>query len=86
MFNFSSFSKLFTYYLHIHYVSGRKNLYSAKYPGTDCAIHRLKIQLGAKIVIEICWYQQIIVLALTLVKIFDVLTFHEVLIVNPFMI
>ena len=39
-----------------------------------------KIQLGAKMGIEIYRYLKFIVLALTLVNIFDFLTFHEVLI------
>ena len=63
-----------------HTQSGQKYLYTAKYPCTDYVIYRLKIQLGAKMGIEICRYQKFIVLALTLVKIFDFLTFHEVLI------
>ena len=61
-------------------LSGQKYLYTAKYPCTDCAIYRLKNQFGAKMGIEIHGYQKFIVLALTLVKIFDFLTFHEVLI------
>ena len=56
----------FTYTL-----SGQKYLYTTKYPCTDCAIYRLKNQLGTKMGIEICRDQNIIVLALTLVKIFD---------------
>ena len=51
-------------------LSGQKYLYTAKYPRTDCAIYRLKNQLGAKMGIEIHRYQKFIVLALTLVKIF----------------
>ena len=45
-------------------LSGQKYLYTAKYPCTDCAIYRLKNQLGAKMGIEIHRYQQFIVLAL----------------------
>ena len=69
------------YITRVHYtLSGQKYLYTAKYPCTDCVIYRLNIQLGAKLGIEIHRYQKFIVLALTLVKIFDFLTFHEVLI------
>ena len=39
-----------------------------------------KESVGTKMGIEICRDQKFIVLALTLVKIFDFLTFHEVLI------
>ena len=60
--------------------SGQKYLYTAKYLCTDCAMYRLKNQLGTKMGIEICRDQKFIVLALTLVKIFDFLTFHGVLI------
>ena len=60
-------------------LSGQKYLYTAKYPCTDCDIYRLKNQLGTKMGIEICRDQKFIVLALTLEKIFDFLTFHEVL-------
>ena len=49
-------------------------------PCTDCSVYRPNIQFGAKMGIEICMYQKFIVLALTLDKIFDFLTFHEVLI------
>ena len=70
--------------IQIHYplytLSGQKYLYTAKYPCTDCAIYRLKNQLGTKMGIEICRDQKFIVLALTSVKFFDFLTFHEVLI------
>ena len=66
--------------LSVYTLSGQKYLYTAKYPCTDCAIYRLKNQLGTKMGIEICREQKFIVLALTLVKIFDFLTFHEVLI------
>ena len=52
-------------------LSGQKYLYTAKYPCTDCAIYRLKNQLGTKMGIEICRDQKFIVLSLTLVKIFD---------------
>ena len=52
-------------------LSGQKYLYTTKYQCTDCAIYRLKNQLGTKMGIEICRDQNIIVLALTLVKIFD---------------
>ena len=52
-------------------LSGQKYLYTAKYPCTDCAIYRLKNQLGTKMGIEICRDQKFIVLALTLVKFFD---------------
>ena len=61
-------------------LSGQKYLHTAKYPCTDCAIYRLKNQLGTKMRIEICRDQKFIVIALTLVKTFDFLTFHEVLI------
>ena len=61
-------------------LSGQKYLYTAKYPCTDCVNNRLKNQLGTKKGIEICRDEKFIVLALTLVKIFDFLTFHEVLI------
>ena len=64
----------------IYTLSRQKYLYTARYPCTDCAIYRLKNQLGTKMGIEICKGQKFIVLALTLVKIFDFLTFHEVLI------
>ena len=64
----------------VYTLSGQKYLKTAKYPCTDSAIYLLKIQLRAKMGIEICRYQKFIVLALTLVKIFDFLTFHEVLI------
>ena len=63
-----------------HTLSGQKYLYTAKYPSTDCAIYRLKDQLGTKMGIEICRDQKFIVIALTLVEIFDFSTFHEVLI------
>ena len=53
-------------------------MYTAKYPCTECAIYRLKNQLGT--MMGICRDQKFIVLALTFVKIFDFLTFHEVLI------
>ena len=66
--------------LYIHTLTGQKYLYTTKYPCTDCAIYRLKNQLGTKMGIEICRDQKFIVLALTLVKIFDFLTLHEVLI------
>ena len=64
----------------VYTLSGQKYLYTAKYPYTDFVIYRLNIQLGAKLGIEILRYQKFIVLALTLVKILDFLTFHEVLI------
>ena len=70
-------------YLSINYtctLSGQKHLYKAKNPCTDFAIYRLKNQLGAKMGIETYKYQKFAVIALTLVKIFDFLTFHEVLI------
>ena len=51
-----------------------------RYPCTDCAIYRPIIQLEAKMGIETCSYQKFVVFALTLVKMFDVLTFHVVLI------
>ena len=37
-------------------LSGQKYLYTDKYPCTDCAIYRLKNQLGAKMGIEIHRY------------------------------
>ena len=58
----------------------QKYLYTANYPCTDCAISQLKNQLGAKMGIEIHRYQKFVVLALTWVKFFNFLTFHEVLI------
>ena len=69
-----------TYTIYVCTLSGHKYLYTTKYPCTDCAIYRLKNQLGTKMGIEISRDQKFIVLALTLVKIFDFLTFHEVLI------
>ena len=66
--------------IYIYTLSGQKYLYTANYPCTNCAIYRLKNQLGTKMGIEICRDQKFIVLALTLVKIFDFLTFHEVFI------
>ena len=61
-------------------LSGQKYSYTAKYPCTDCAVYRLKNQLGTKMGIEICRDQKFIVLAFTVEKIFDFLTFHGVLI------
>ena len=55
----------------INILSGQKYLYTAKYQCTDCAIYRLKNQLGTKMGIEICRDQKFIVLALTLLKIVD---------------
>ena len=43
-------------------------------------VNRLNIQLGAKMGIEIYRYQRVVVLVLTLVEIFIILGFHEVLI------
>ena len=56
----------------LYTLSGQKYFNTAKYPCTDCAIYRQKIQLGAKMGIEIYRYEKFIVLALTLVKLFDV--------------
>ena len=61
-------------------LSGQKYFNTTKYLCTDCAIYRLKNQLEPRWEFEICRDQKFIVLALTLVKIFDFLTFHEVLI------
>ena len=61
-------------------LSGQKYLYTAKYPCSDSAIYPLKIQLGAKMGIELQRYQKFIVIACTLVRNFDFLIFHEVLI------
>ena len=69
--------RICTIYIH---TKRTKYLHTAKYPCTDCAIYRLKNQLGTKMGIEICRDRKFIVLALTLVKIFDFLTFHGVLI------
>ena len=38
----------------LYTLTGQKYLYTAKYPCTDCAIYRLKNQLGTKMGIEIC--------------------------------
>ena len=51
-------------------LSGQKYLYTAKYPCTDCAIYRLKNQLGTKMGIEICRDQKFIVLAFNFGEIF----------------
>ena len=59
---------------------GQKCWNNTKYSCTDCAIYQLNIQFGANMGIEICRDQKFVVLALTLVKFFDFLTFHEVLI------
>ena len=61
-------------------LTGQKYFNTTKYLCTDCAIYRLKNQLEPRWEFEICRDQKFIVLALTLVKIFDFLTFHEVLI------
>ena len=52
-------------------LTGQKFLNTTIYPCTDCAIYRLNIQLGAKMGIETFCYQKFVVLALTLVKMFD---------------
>ena len=41
-----------------------------------CDIRQLNIQLGAKMGIETYRYQKFVVVALTLVKMFDFFTFH----------
>ena len=67
------------------YSSGQKYFNIIKYPCIDCAINRLSIQLESKMGIEIYRYQMFVMLALTLVKIFDFLTSREVLIINDIM-
>ena len=61
-------------------LAGQKCLNTTKYSCTDCTIYRPNILLGAKMRIETYRYQKFVVLALTLAKIFNLLTFHEVLI------
>ena len=54
---------------------------SIRTPPNIHVVNRLNIQLGAKMGIEIYRYQRVVVLALlTLVEIFIILGFHEVLI------
>ena len=48
----------------INTLSRQKYLYTTKFPCTDCAIYRLKNQLGTKMGIEISRDQKFIVLAL----------------------
>ena len=64
----------------LYTLPGQKCWNTTKYSCTDSAIYRLNIQFGAKMGIEICRDKKFNVLALTLVKIFDFLTFHRVLI------
>ena len=80
MLNLKSHLPQCLYLIIVHTLSGQKYFNTTKYLCTDCAIIRLKNQLEPRWEFEICRDQKFIVLALTLVKIFDFLTFHEVLI------
>ena len=53
---------------------------SIRTPPNIHVANRLNVHLGAKMGIEIYRYQRVVVLALTLVEIFIILGFHEVLI------
>ena len=53
---------------------------SIRTPPNINVVNRLNIQLGAKMGIEIYKYQRVVVLVLTLVEIFIILGFHEMLI------
>ena len=61
-------------------LSGRKYLNTVKYTCTNCVIYRLYNELYSKMRIDIYKYQKYVVLALTSMKFFQFLVFHEVLI------
>ena len=52
---------------------------SIRAPTDMHVVNRLNIQLGAKMGVEIYRYQGVVLLALTLVEIFIILGFHEML-------